>query len=437
MRSRRLLLVVGLGLACSYPNPAYEDSGPVGGSDASQGTSVGGSSEGSTSLPPADGSSTLWGATTTTTMGEASEELGESGPPPSGCDAPPPPPGVVCQQPDPVDLSRECDPRPVFVADLDGDALGDVIVGCDQGPLLVLHGEPGGLGAPQTIGEAGPAPVDIAVAQLDGEHGVDIVVVDDVLGDGVRVFFDEGDGTYTLESYDPGGRPASVAVGAWYENPLPDLVIADPIGGQIVRMESMGPRVYQVGFPLSILAGHPHDVALGQLDGEGGIDMAIASQTAAKLTVIFNTGNGGESQPLEFPDAGTVLPNRLILDDLEQDGSLDILYTRSGVSGLKVFRGDGSGAFVAQATSYGMEVRGLGGGDFDADGHRDTVLADRAGNALIFVMRLGGEVMDTVTVPLDGSPWSIATGMIDGDAMTDVVVSIEGSNELVVALSGS
>lgn len=422
------------GLACTSVNPDYQAPTEAGGSV------IGASSRGPGS---ADGLSGGRDTTATSTEGDATVGGSTVGDPttdtddvPQGCPALPPPEGTICHGVITLGLPQGCEARPVLVDRVDGDMHDDVVVGCNDGRVFVLRGAPEGLGGPQEVGGVESLPLDIAVADLDGVNGNDIIVVSDRPSDALHLFLRGDDGEFDHDTLDPGPEPSSVAVGRWFGGGLPDIAITIPSTNQVVVLRSTGAGNFAAptGFPVAF---DPQDVAMGHLDPGDAIDIVVASEMGNTVTLLVNDGTGLISYAVPFAEPMGARPNRVLLNDVELDGTTDILTTFGGInsmlSGIRVHRNGGGDIYTPEFGQHGERLRGLDDGNFDGNLYPDAVLADYEGEALIFLMLLDDQItVQSVTEPLEGRPWSVGAGLLDDDMVSDVVVSIEESGALVL-----
>jgi len=431
------MLICGV-LACTAQNPAYE-AGSAGGSGS--GASTAGTDAGPGGNPSGPGSETegTGGATgETDSIGTTDDPTTGTGGP-SGC-----PgglvPGQMCHGLDDLVIPGNCVPRPVEIADLDGDGYGEILIGCEGGSLLSFAGSAAGPATrPSVIGHAGALPRDIEVGQLDGGPNLDILVVNEVLSYGVRVFTD-GDGEYVLTDYDVGEHPTRGAIGNWNGAGGPDIAVTLTLGDEVAFLSnidasgSFAPGE-SIGTP-----DEPLDLALGDLDEDGLDDLAVVSRSGNTLSVFLN--RLGAMAPVEqtYGQEPGAEPNRILINNIEPDDTVDILLTRGGKSGLRIYRGMGEGAYdpePPEVVGLGQQLQGLDDGDFDGNERPDAVLVDRDGQMLYFLMLImPPDMVELESLMVDGVPWDIAAGDINGDGVSDVVVSQE-NDRVTIVLSGA
>ncbi len=114
-----------------------------------------------------------------------------------------------------------------------------------------------------------------------------------------------------------------------------------------------------------------------------------------------------------------------IAQDMDSDGDTDLVWIRS--SGLRLWRNNGSGAFVPAPFSASPESLGFDSahnpwpvaGDLTGDGLSDVVIAqelpDPDFRLLVFVQQADGTFGTVHTLVLAGWPRGLAVGNIDGD----------------------
>jgi len=195
---------------------------------------------------------------------------------------------------------------------------------------------------------------------------------------------------------------------------------AELAGAQVVTAFSEGPT--QI---LSLSGG---DVASGDLNGDGMLDIVVSSD---KTMVFFNSGNRTvitPGQSLGSNSGGKVV----VLLDWDGDGDTDIAV--GGMSGKagRVYFNDGAGNFP---NGVNLDISGLGTvtgaakADFDLDGDDDLVLAG-SGNA-IQVRRSGDSGYATSSLPANSGIYASVTD-INGDSFPDILIVESGSRSVKI-----
>ena len=146
------------------------------------------------------------------------------------------------------------------------------------------------------------------------------------------------------------------------------------------------------GVPLSFNVGdRPRGISVGDLNGDGKPDLAVANADSDTLTVLLQLANGGAFVRKDYP-AGNE-PSDIELGDFDRDGDLDAAFANHETSMITVLLNDGDGRFVPSAgspfeTGAAPHLHGLAVGDFDGDDWLD-IAADSSDRDVVVVL-LGG-----------------------------------------------
>jgi hypothetical protein len=188
----------------------------------------------------------------------------------------------------------------VAVGDLDGDTMLDLVVangGAGGAGDVTVFRNDGGMNFTTTgIFPAGSDPRSVAVGDLDGNNGLDLVLTDYSLSDGgidaVLVLLNAGNFNFAAaETYDAYKGAQSVAIGDLDEDGALDLAVAnagdntDPGNVSVLMNEGIG--VFAT--PLTFLADDsPQSIAMGDLDGDGRADLVAANGGSNTVSVLLN-----------------------------------------------------------------------------------------------------------------------------------------------------
>jgi hypothetical protein len=188
---------------------------------------------------------------------------------------------------------------------------------------------------------------------------------------------------------------------------------ADLVSAQIVAEFSEGPT--------QIVAFNGADVAAGDLNGDGAIDIAAAG---AQSVVYFNNGARALRTPgSSLGDASGA--SAITLLDWDGDSILDVAIGGLANRTAEVFVNDGTGAFssAGQLQANIGQVVEIAGADLNADGRSELVIAGTAG---IVIARNGA---DLVSLSTNGA-LRVTTFDMDRDGDQDIV-ALRQSNRAV------
>ncbi len=119
----------------------------------------------------------------------------------------------------------------------------------------------------------------------------------------------------------------------------------------------------------------PRAVALGDLDADGDIDVAIAdSSLNAALNILLNGGNGTFGAPIPFGANKNAW--RIDLADIDADGDLDAVQA-GGPGGVLIWANSGAASFTLAATHTVSASTDVDLADVDGDGDLDLAATGR------------------------------------------------------------
>jgi len=186
-------------------------------------------------------------------------------------------------------------------------------------------------------------------------------------------------------------------------------------------------------FPLTAGSG-PQYVAVGDFNGDGKLDLAIAENTSGQMSILLGNGNGTFQAAVDYP-AGTN-PRDIVARDLNGDGKLDLIVTNSGTNTISVYIGNGDGTFKPQVTyTVGNSARAVVVGDFNKDGKLDLAVTNTNDNTVSILLGNGdGTFQNQVTYATGNAPWFLCIGDFNGDGNLDLAIANNADNTVSILL---
>ncbi len=249
----------------------------------------------------------------------------------------------------------------------------------------------------------------------------------------------------TREDFTAGSTPYSVCIGDLDGDGKPDLAVLNIMGGtvSIFRNTCIASTITANSFDAKVdfsTGSAPASIALGDLDGDGKLDLAIANNGGNTVSIFRNTSTVGVLQAssfatkVDFPTGG--YPWGIAISDLDGDGKTDLLVSNGAENSVSVFRNT-STMGVINGTSFAARVDFSAGinphavaiHDMDGDGKRDLVTVNIFGNTISLLRNTStpgtiaaGSFASKVEFATGPSPMGIAIGDLDGDAKPDMAV---------------
>lgn len=297
-------------------------------------------------------------------------------------------------------------PVAIAAADLNGDGRTDLAVANFNkgaaGNISVLLGNGDGTFQPAVNYAAGDGPASIVLADFNGDGIADIAAANEV--GTISVLPGNGDGTFQpAVPYNTGGLPRSLVAGDFNGDGIADLAIGNYGGNNISLLIGRGDGTFRPATNVASAA-LPLSLAIGDFDDDGKPDLAFvdfSNSGQGLISVLIGAGNGTFKKPVQYIVGNA--PIGLAIGDLNGDGRIDIAVLNSGSGTLSVLFGNGDGTFQTQV-DYGVGVTpvALAIGEFNGDGVSDLLVGDASSNA-VNVLLGKGIAAETVTTSLTSS----------------------------------
>lgn len=274
----------------------------------------------------------------------------------------------------------------------------------------------------------------IAAADLDADGKPDLLV----RGQGLHVLLGDGTGRFRAAPGSPVVLPkdaGEIAVGDVNEDGKLDVAIAahNSYAVELLLGDGAGRFAKAPGSPVPAKEGkrpHTHGLALGDLDGDGDLDLVTANQEDGDVAVLLGDGRGGFRPAPRSPFPCGPSPYPIALADLDGDARLDLAVPNMGAGTVTVLKGDGRGGFApAPRSPYrcaGPRPFFVAAGDLDGDGRPDLV-ATQDDETVATVLRNAGRggfiPAPASPLQLGNNAWVVAVADMDRDGRADVVAA--------------
>lgn len=172
-------------------------------------------------------------------------------------------------------------------------------------------------------------------------------------------------------------------------------------------------------------------VAKADFDGDGNLDLAAPYlvQNRGYVAVLLGTGRGTFLGPVSVavPDQASgqgAYGRGIATRDLDGDGIIDILLASDEHQGLLFYHGRGDGTFDApRLSALGHRARGVQLGDVSGDGRLDAVSYSASESSVIVGVGTGdGSFTAGATQAVGTNPQDLALADVDGVNGADIVV---------------
>ena len=340
------------------------------------------------------------------------------------------------------------------VADVNNDGMPDLIMVVpdftipNQYDIMVMLNSLTGFGLPsQTIFipllPTPTAPTAIAVADINNDGNVDLLMAFD--NESLVYFFGTGPqgaannfffATQPTTLISPNGflpYITSLAVADLSNTGFKSIFGTTTIGAFFLPNTNNVPSPATFGPPQYLLVNNtftmPSAIAMGDFNGDGFIDFAVANPDTNDISLFVQPPGGGAflQIPVTVP-AGTS-PSALTAADFDGDGILDLAVTNFGDDNVNILLGNNlnntgkNGIFTFTSKAKIATVPGpmfLTQGDFDGDGKIDLAVGNWDGLNITALLGKGDGTFKKSTLDGDSS-FGLLSADLNFDGYTDII----------------
>ena len=180
---------------------------------------------------------------------------------------------------------------------------------------------------------------------------------------------------------------------------------------------------------------NPAAVILADFNGDGRLDFAVANSGSNTVSILLGRPDGTFAQKSDYPTGN--LPQALVAADFNGDRKLDLAVLDAQGNAVSVLLGNGDGSFQMKIDySVGTFPVGIVAADFNGDKKVDLAVVNQNDSTVSMLLGNGdGSFQGQATVPVGTTPTSIASGDFNGDHKTDLITSNIGTGTVTVLLS--
>src|SRR5262245_40222459 len=333
----------------------------------------------------------------------------------------------------------------VAVGDFNGDGQTDVALNTSGSPsnpaVEVMLGKGDGSFQPNhLILPVGAIPLSVAAGDFDHNGALDLVTANS--NGTVSVLLGNGDGTFRSRvDVTVGGVPRAIAVGDFNGDGLLDVVAAKQLSETVSVLLGHGdgtfarPLIFKTSGSPNFT---PSSLAVGDVNGDGRADLVINSpggedSVVAQLGVLLGNGDGSFGFPILESPGTTGGDGDLALGDFNNDGRLDVAVggQASLPDGLTVNLGNGDGTFGVpfqsplQFSTGGDNPFGVAAADLNGDGLVDLVAANASGTVGVLLNTAAPVTAVKTSTTLSTSTATAVFGQIE--TLTATVITKVGT----------
>jgi hypothetical protein len=228
-------------------------------------------------------------------------------------------------------------------------------------------------------------------------------------------------------------NPASLVVGDFNEDGIPDLAAAASGGNEAAELTGNGDGTFQDAtfFPTG---NTPSSIATADLNRDGHLDLVTADAASNSVSILLGKGDGTFQAATHVAVGAN--PQAVVIADFNNDGIPDLAVANADSNTISILIGRGDGTFEAAAPlAAGSSPRALVAADLNGDGLPDLAVANFSSNDLWVYLGQGNGTFRTPQAYATGSaPSAVAADLLNTDSALDLVVANSVSNSVSVFL---
>jgi hypothetical protein len=228
-----------------------------------------------------------------------------------------------------------------------------------------------------------------------------------------------------------GNAPGSVEISDFNNDGFPDLAVTSETDSSVTILLGNRNGDFKPASKSPFYAGPlPNDIAVGDFNSDGNMDLAIANHEKQYLTVLLGNGNGNftPANNSPFPTRGIQHTHGVTAGDFNNDERLDLATDSWANDQIEVLFGDSLSLFKSHSLFFKVGKRPyqrLRAADLNNDGIDDIVTTNTEGNNVTILLANGkGGFHEPIGSPFacGDSPFGIAIGDVNDDGKSDLAI---------------
>jgi len=263
-------------------------------------------------------------------------------------------------------------------------------------------------------------------------------------------------GFATKADFTTGTNPQSVSIGDFNGDGKPDLAVANNgsnTASILLNTTANGATTPTFATKVDFTTGNaPQFVSIGDFNGDGKPDLAVANTNSSTVSILLNTTANGATTPTFAPKVDFTTdygPLSVSIGDLNGDGKPDLAVANNGSSTASILLNTTAtrattptfATKVDFTTGTGSGPRSVSIGDINGDGKLDLATAN--GNTINASILLNttatGATTPTFATKVDfttgSTPFSVSIGDLNGDGKPDLATANFNDNTASIRLN--
>ncbi|CAF1427744.1 unnamed protein product [Adineta ricciae] len=287
-----------------------------------------------------------------------------------------------------IDISRNCQPYSITLADLNKDTHIDiVVVSSTTNNIMVLLGSGTrsfSLSNEYSTGDD-TSPRSAIVSDFNNDTKVDIAVIT-YSTSSIILFLGRDNGTFSnattfYTSID--SLPYAMTSGNFNNDTQLDIAIVnyDYNYVDVVLNYRNYSFLTQMTYDITGVNPNPKSIVIVDLNNDTRLDIIVANYNTSQISVFLGLNNDTFSIPVSFSTGSQTGPCSIAIGDFNNDNRLDIVVANYDIDSVDIYLGNGDGTFSNETISSlrdNPQPSAVDVGDLNKDGRLDIVFVSKS-----------------------------------------------------------
>ncbi len=280
-------------------------------------------------------------------------------------------------------------------------------------------------------------PTGMTVADFNNDGRADIAVAD---SSNMSVFLGNGDATFKVKtSYAAGTSPGDIASGDVNGDGAIDVVTPSSADNQVSVFLNTGRGIFASRVTYTIGTSGPTGIGMADFNGDNASDIVTINNTLNTISILMNKGNGTFAAQVEY-GKGTATSNYPpAIADFSGDGKPDIAVVNTTDATISVFINVGNGTFATKVDyAAGSVPYKVVTEDVNGDGHPDLIVNSGGNNTVsVFINKGNGTFVSFVSYATTDGAQTLVAGDINSDGLADIVTGGISTSHINILINNS